>query len=368
MKNQRLYWNTKFIIGNEILDKDHNHLFSIYNSLYDCISAEKGNNEFAEILSAMTDYSIMHFSKEEEYMQLIKYPHIKIHQKHHKDYIRRVAMFNHKFLSDEPAASRDVLSFLKNWWTEHILVQDKKYESYKRKTIIEIITNRIIAVSSEENKKSSQRFFKEKITLHGAKTAEVNKIASEEYKSLINKDKPGIFSLAEDLFKIQSLEESFVACNWVYRKRKEFRKEDLHIFEQWIDSYINNWATCDTFCNHTMGIVVDNFPELIKELKRWTLSDNLWMRRASVVSLIVPARAGKFKDHIFEICSLLLNDKEDMVQKGYGWLLKVLSDTHMKEVYEFIISHKRSMPRTALRYAIEKMPQELKEKAMDKKA
>jgi 3-methyladenine DNA glycosylase AlkD len=55
-----------------------------------------------------------------------------------------------------------------------------------------------------------------------------------------------------------------------------------------------------------------------------------------------------------------------MVQKGYGWMLKVASQVHQKEVIDFIMQRKDKMPRTALRYAIEKMPAELKQRAMIK--
>jgi len=54
------------------------------------------------------------------------------------------------------------------------------------------------------------------------------------------------------------------------------------------------------------------------------------------------------------------------VQKGYGWMLKVAADKYRKEVFEFVMQRKDRMPRTALRYAIEKMPSELKRKAMVK--
>ncbi|MDD4614505.1 MAG: DNA alkylation repair protein, partial [Caldisericia bacterium] len=61
-----------------------------------------------------------------------------------------------------------------------------------------------------------------------------------------------------------------------------------------------------------------------------------------------------------------LLDTDDMVQKGYGWLLKVASQTHETEVFEYVIKYKSTMPRTALRYAIEKMPPERKQEAMRK--
>jgi len=134
----------------------------------------------------------------------------------------------------------------------------------------------------------------------------------------------------------------------------------------WIDKYIDNWAECDTFCNHTVGSFIEKFPSYVSRLKVWAKNNNLWMRRAAAVSLIVPAKQGKFLEDIFEIADILLTDKEDMVQKGYGWLLKEASRKHQNEVFDYVIRNKEKMPRTALRYAIEKMPQELRKKAMRK--
>jgi len=113
-----------------------------------------------------------------------------------------------------------------------------------------------------------------------------------------------------------------------------------------------------------MGDFVDKFPDTIEELKRWTQSENRWMRRAAAVSLIVPAKHGKFLNESMEIASLLLTDTDDMVQKGYGWLLKEASRKHTDEIFQYVMKNKRQMPRTALRYAIEKMGADLKAEAM----
>jgi len=59
-------------------------------------------------------------------------------------------------------------------------------------------------------------------------------------------------------------------------------------------------------------------------------------------------------------------DEDDLVQKGYGWMLKVAADAWQKDVFEYVMKNKKEMPRTALRYAIEKMPKNLKQKAMTK--
>jgi len=90
------------------------------------------------------------------------------------------------------------------------------------------------------------------------------------------------------------------------------------------------------------------------------------MKRASSVSLIIPARKGLFLKEIFQIAENLISDKDDMVQKGYGWMLKAASQAHQKEVIDYVMTKKTTMPRTAFRYAIEKMPPELRTKAMEK--
>jgi len=84
------------------------------------------------------------------------------------------------------------------------------------------------------------------------------------------------------------------------------------------------------------------------------------------VTLIIPARHGKFLTDIFKIADALLVDKDDLVQKGYGWMLKAASEAHQKDVFDFVMKNKSNMPRTALRYAIEKMPAEFKRQAMEK--
>jgi 3-methyladenine DNA glycosylase AlkD len=108
------------------------------------------------------------------------------------------------------------------------------------------------------------------------------------------------------------------------------------------------------------------YPDFLAKLKEFAHSENRWVKRAAAVSLIIPARKGLFLKDIFEIADILLMDSDDLVQKGYGWMLKVASQAHQHEVFEYVMSKKAVTPRTALRYAIEKMPEELKKQAMQK--
>jgi 3-methyladenine DNA glycosylase AlkD len=138
------------------------------------------------------------------------------------------------------------------------------------------------------------------------------------------------------------------------------------VFEHWVNDYVSNWAACDTLCNHTVGEFVMRYPEFLQRLRQWAGSSNRWTRRAAAVSLIIPARKGLFLPELFRIADILLKDKEDLVQKGYGWMLKAASEAHQEDVFDYVMRRKSVMPRTALRYAIEKMPKELKAQAMSK--
>lgn len=221
-------------------------------------------------------------------------------------------------------------------------------------------------LANEQDRISAKRFFKEEVKFYGMKSSELGKVSLEFFKKVKDLGKQKVFEICEDLFKSQMYEETIIAASWSEKFSKEFEEEDFSIFEKWVNLYVNNWATCDTFCNHTVGNFLQKFPEFVPKLFEWTRSENRWVRRASAVSLIVPARKGMFLNEVFKIADLLLVDSDDLVQKGYGWLLKVAAEKHEREVFEFVIERKAVMPRTALRYAIEKMPKELKAKAMSK--
>lgn len=230
--------------------------------------------------------------------------------------------------------------------------------------IVKKVTSDLVESSDEKTRISGQRYFRESVSLHGVKSKEVSRIAADNFREIKNLEKAEVFSLCESLWQAKSLEETIIACDWAHRMVRRFTPDDFPIFEKWVFSYIDNWAACDTFCNHTVGDFVMRYPGFIANLKLWASEDNRWVRRASAVSLIIPARKGMFLGDIFEIASILLRDRDDMVQKGYGWMLKAASQAHEKDVFDYVMKNKAEMPRTALRYAIEKMPATLKAEAM----
>jgi len=232
--------------------------------------------------------------------------------------------------------------------------------------IISIIKKDLVQNVDEKTKNNYQRFFKEEVKCYGVKSSVVGKLAKKYYEEIKPKNKREIFSLCEELLKSDYCEEAFIAFQWAYLVRKDYDEGDFQVFENWIKKYVNNWAKCDTLCNHTVASFIEQFPEYIERLKTWTTSGNRWLRRAAAVTLVLPARKGMFLEDIFEISDSLLQDEDDLVRKGYGWMLKEASKTHREEVFEYVMKNKKEMPRTALRYAIEKLPQDMRAMAMEK--
>ena len=234
------------------------------------------------------------------------------------------------------------------------------------KTILQNIREELKKSSDEKVRAGDRRFFKESVLSYGVpskKTKEINK----KYWTLVKElDKSTQYQLFEEMLKSDYNEEAFIVADWLPRLKDTFERSDLLIFKNWIDKYLDNWAKIDSFCNHTIYELLIIFPDQLSEVISWKESKNRWMKRASTVSLILLARKGIYLEEAFQLATFLMQDGDDMVQKGYGWLLKEESRTHQKEVLDFVIKNKKIMPRTALRYAIELMPAELRKRAMEK--
>lgn len=234
--------------------------------------------------------------------------------------------------------------------------------------LIKQIQKELTKNADKHYKISTNKFFKEPIQLYGVKTPVVRKIANKYYKDIKHLSKNEIFDLAEALYKNNFHEEAIIATQWISKISDKYQEDDFRTFESIIKNYLDNWAKIDDFCTRVMNKFLLRFPHKVNAIKLWTKSNNLWVRRASAVSLITSSQSfygsEKFIDQSLDIAKLLLTDSEDLVQKGYGWLLKAAAETNQQKVFNFVMKYKDRMPRTALRYAIEKMPKELKQKAM----
>jgi 3-methyladenine DNA glycosylase AlkD len=156
--------------------------------------------------------------------------------------------------------------------------------------------------------------------------------------------------------------ECAIAFDRAFRCQGQYETGDFSRFEYRLKRFFVDWGGCDDFCVHAFGAPIFRHPERIPHPMKWTGSGNRWLRRGTAVVLMYIVRRGA----AFQIADRLLIDKDDMVQKGYGWLLKETSRIEPARVFDHVRSRRKVMPGTSLRYAIEKLTPRLRRLAMEK--
>jgi 3-methyladenine DNA glycosylase AlkD len=231
--------------------------------------------------------------------------------------------------------------------------------------VISLLKQELNKIDKPANRLNYQRFFKEKLEQPvGIKTAVLRKISNRCFRELRDLPPKEMLKLCDGLLASGEHYARFFAFEWSDKIRDDFTTSDFSLFQRWLKKYVDNWGACDHFCGSTIGPLLLLYPELVKRTELWARSRNRWLRRASAVCLISPVRNRLLLDQVFSRADTLLTDSDDMVQKGYGWMLKEASNVYPKEVFAYVMAHKDQMPRTALRYAIEKYPPAKRKQAM----
>jgi 3-methyladenine DNA glycosylase AlkD len=137
----------------------------------------------------------------------------------------------------------------------------------------------------------------------------------------------------------------------------EFGDREFRLFESWLDR-ITSWADHDGLVHYLIGPMIASKPARAKAVFRWAKSPNRWRRRAACVALIRGARAKMFFPEIKRLSNSLLDDEDDMVQKGLGWLLRETAKFDAKRTIPYLMKIRRRAPRLVLRTACETLPLE----------
>ena len=150
---------------------------------------------------------------------------------------------------------------------------------------------------------------------------------------------------------------------------EKYKKSDLQNKRYIVDFYlknaknINNWDLVDLTADKILGdYLIDKDKSILYKLAK---SENLWERRIAIISTFAFIKNNQFNDTI-KIAEILLNDKHDLIQKAVGWMLREVGKRDEKELLKFLDKHYKIMPRTMLRYAIERLEKEKKEIYMKK--
>jgi 3-methyladenine DNA glycosylase AlkD len=242
---------------------------------------------------------------------------------------------------------------------------NEKPDKGKNHMLIQKIQAEIAKHDRPANRTNYQKFFKEKLKHPvGLKTPVLRKISNECFNEVKGKPASEILDICDQLLDSGERYMRFFAFDWAEKVKGNYVKSDFARFERWLKGYVDNWGNCDSLCCGALGHLIRQYPELVSKTMKWAKSKNRWHRRAAAVSLIVPVRNKLLLREVFNAADILLTDDDDMVQKGYGWMLKEASNRFPDQVFRYVMKNKQSMPRTALRYAIEKLPANKRKEAM----
>ena len=209
-----------------------------------------------------------------------------------------------------------------------------------------------------DNKKASflQRFFKTGKGEYGegdifvGLTVPQSRILAVKYKDLS-------FLEILELLKSKIHEERLIALLILVHRFEKNPEEQRKIYNFYLKNtkYVNNWDLVDLSSHHIIGeYLLDKPKDILFELAR---SENLWERRIAMISTFSFIRDRKF-DTSLKIAEFLVKDKEDLIQKALGWMLREIGKKDLETEETFLKKYYKQMRRTALRYAIEKFPEE----------
>jgi len=175
------------------------------------------------------------------------------------------------------------------------------------------------------------------------------------------------YEIVSDVFKVlikSDLHDEKMTCILLLNRfKKNFTKKTIEMIQKFIPSYFDTWAITDTTMIRVIGPFLGKKgnEELAQEtIAEWSTSDNLWLKRASLVILLKLIMINKDFDeeYVFGIIEKMLKYPEDYIHKGIGWLLKTCSKFQPEIIYRYLLRNNTKLPRQILRYGSEKLPKE----------
>jgi 3-methyladenine DNA glycosylase AlkD len=223
------------------------------------------------------------------------------------------------------------------------------------------IRSRLRESGDREAATTGRRFFKpdDDVRLYGVKSSALRRIEKEAYNQV--KHTWGVadaISFCDSMAREPQHEAKMVGVLLLGRFSVHFRKGLLATVRAWIMAgHFRNWAAIDGLAPTVVTPLVAKYPDLAPRVARWTNSRNMWLRRAAAVAFVPLARKGRELDHAYAVARDLLCDTNDLIHKATGWLLREAGTTDTKRLERFLLQHGPHMPRTAVRYAIERFPE-----------
>jgi 3-methyladenine DNA glycosylase AlkD len=168
---------------------------------------------------------------------------------------------------------------------------------------------------------------------------------------------PEAVEFADLMLRERYLEARSLGLMLLARYHAELPPEFLNRARDWLAAgRLDNWALTDQLGTKLLAPLLQRQGALAEKLKDWVGSRNLWLRRAALVALVPLARRGLHLALAYSIVTKLQSDSSDLIQKAAGWLLRECGTTNPRRLATYLAAHGPRVPRTTLRYAIERLP------------
>jgi 3-methyladenine DNA glycosylase AlkD len=220
-------------------------------------------------------------------------------------------------------------------------------------SIVADIVRHLEARGSPEHAAGVQWYFKEAVPSHGWYAADLRRYARALHGELAA-DSALLFDVAERLFAGPALEEKVLGVTMLEPSLRGFGGAEFRRLETWLGKVVS-WADHDALAMCLLGPLIAADPRRVKRPLRWAASPGRWRRRAAAVSLIRGIRRGLFAGEAAAVTARLLADRDDMVQKGVGWLLREWAKHDPDAAVPFLLVIRSRAPRLVLRTACEKL-------------
>ena len=221
---------------------------------------------------------------------------------------------------------------------------------------VRTIKSKLRELANKKNAEIAQRFFKtgpgeygEGDKFLGIRVPVLRKLA-KGYQTITVEE-------AEHLLKSPIHEErqlSLFILIRIYSKGEEAVKKGIYKLYLNNTKFINNWDLVDTSAEHIVGNFLVNRGK--NPIYRLAKSEDLWERRISIMSTFYFIKHGQYSETM-KISKVLLHDNEDLIHKAVGWMLREVGKRNLPLEEEFLKKYYKEMPRTMLRYAIERFPE-----------
>jgi len=223
------------------------------------------------------------------------------------------------------------------------------------------IIDELVSLKNPEKANILQRFFKTGKGQYGEGDVFLG-ITVPQIRVLVKKYKLIDICDIQTLFYSQYHECRMIGLFFLINLFHEEKKETTKIYDFYIKNvdYINNWDLVDLSAPNIVGHYLFDKDRL--DLHTFAKTNHLWLQRISIVSTYYFIRHSDLNS-TFEISSILQNHPHDLIHKAVGWMLREVGKRNFEAEYQYLTENKRylSMPRTMLRYAIEKFPEELRQ-------